>query len=318
MRAVETIQPLLQNMAVRKSTEICFGPFVVVMKDSKVLKGFRPTGLALEFTSKSRRISPLYRLDGRNLTEGFSRGVGDFYVHEEEIPCDVYTSGFFSREIDGKAMIPLDEVLLTIYRRFSAPRNIIEVLSELRAQLPPIEQSKKKGQNYLVQAAAERGFRTTMVFSYGRTMTIQMDWAPVVDIELSSPCSVSLGIIEFKPQRDRTLGKGRWIKPPIDIPGMLLREELAKVVAGPPINYFSTEGVAALIAEYPWAPISLLTKKELEEAKVQFIRERPELHNDLKALSKDMIEAGLYSEGTQQSSVKKTAAKLLEKIAKGV
>jgi hypothetical protein len=288
----------------------------VAVKDQRVLKGFESTGLALEISSERRAISRLYRLETRSMMGGFSRGVGDFYIDAKEIPCDVLTHGFFSQRVDGAELIPLDEVLLAIYRKYSAPRNAIELLEELRSKLPTVAATTKRWPNHLAPALAERGFRSEMVFPYGRTMTVEILWNPVQDIDRISPCSVRLGNVEFKPQPDRTLGKGRWTKPRSDIFGMILRGELTKIVKGSPINYFSEEGIAALVEKFRWKPISLLTRKELEAAKVQFIREHPELHTDLQGLAKAMIEGGLYSEGTQPSNVRKTAAKILAEMGK--
>ncbi len=297
----------------RIKREIYFGPFFIKVKDVRPLKGFTATGIALEVTSESHVVSPLY-LKIEDESEGFSRGAGDFYIHQNDLPCEAFTHGFFLHQVDGFTLVPLDDVLLAVYRSFSAPRPLMEILTDLRGMLPRKAVKPLKFANHLRPEAAQLGFRTEFVFPYGRTLRVDIDWVPPGDISSPSPCSVSVGPVEFTPLPDRTLGLGKWITGRYDRLGLVLREELANRFKGPPIKIFSDAGIKALVAKFPWRPITLLSKKELAQAKAQFVRDHPELHTNLSGMAKEMIKAGLYSEGTQPSSVKKTAAKILASL----
>lgn len=297
-----------------KDNSICFGPFIAERKSGGDFPRFRNTGVAMEFASTIGTTSTIYKRLWPDSPDVALFGLGDFFIHQSELPCEVRCFDYSTQAVAGGKLIPLEDALLSLYRKYAMARPLRFVLEELREKLGPAVPSKVPPPNLLLAQVAAAGFRTDHVFPYGRTLTVSIKWAPIADIGQPSFCAVSLGYIEFKPERDRTLGKGAWMKPRVDILGMILRSDLASMVKGPPIKLFSPEGSAELIATFPWKPISLLTRKELDEAKVKFIHEHPELHNNLSGLAKALIQAGYYSEGSGRSLARKFALKVLQSV----
>jgi hypothetical protein len=298
--------------------EICFGPFIIAQKEAVQFDGFDFTGLALEFTSADRFVSPIYELADRGMLTSFSSSLAKFFIHQNHLPCDVPTIGYFRRRVSTGLLIPLDEILLAVHRNFSSSRSPKLLIGELRALLPLKAFEQSLAQNLLNEVLSQAGFRTTIHSNHGRTLSLHLEWVPVPDIGVPSRCSVSMGFIEFKPQPDRTLGKGKWMKPRVDLLGNVFRSELGKICSGAPSEYLSSEGAKVLIERFAWKPISLLKRKQLEEAKIAFIRSHPNMHGDLSGLAKAMIEMGLYSEGTDRSRVRKFATKALRELGVGL
>lgn len=305
-------------MAMAAAREICFGPFIVRHEFVRHFEGMKSTGLGLEFTTSERLVSPLYEQADRSMVTSYSSGIGKFFIHQDYLPCDLPSVGYFRRRMTDGLLIPLDEVLLAVHRQFSSSRSPSLAIRELRELLDPSNPERAPVENLLNESIARAGFRTTVRSHYGRTISIHVEWVPPCDAGRLSRCSVSMGFIEFKPQPDRTLGKGKWIKPRVDLLGLVFRSELAKISTGSPFEYLSPEGAKQLVEEFAWKPISLLKRKELQEAKIDFIRKHPVMHQDLSGLAKAMIEVGLFSEGTDRSRVKRYAMKALKELGLGL
>lgn len=294
------------------SNQICFGPFLIPHAGDHQWGKCTATGSALEFVTTARKVAPIYKRSGPELGDEFLSSFSEFCIRSSDLPCDVLSHGRISEGKDGELMIELEDVLLAIHRSYPGSRPVREVVEEFRARIPGLAGDLPESR--LRQDLVQAGFRSAYVFSYGRTLTVNMGWTPRTDIGKRSPCTVGMGYVEFRPRPDRTLGQGRWIQPRFDILGMVFRSELRKIAKGPPISFFSQQGIEALVAQYPWKPIALLNRKQLQEAKVSFIRQRPELHSDLSALAKAMIQEGLYSEGTDRCVAKKFARKVLDDL----
>lgn len=296
-----------------KDNLIFFGPFIAKAQTrGGYLPTFENTGIAMEFAAAEvARVATIYRRMWPDSDDVALFGFSDFFIHQADLPCDVRAYGYSMKEVPDGVLIPLEDVLASLYQKYRNARPLRQVLEELREKLGPAHPSAPPPPNLLKPELAALGFRVERVFPYGRKLSVSLEWAPVADINQPSFCSVGMGFIEFVPERDRTLGKGKWIKPRADILGLNLRTELIHMFRGAPITIFSPQGVANLIDEFPWKPISLLTRKELDEAKTNFIRQHPELHNNLNELAKQLIAQGFYSEGSDRYVAKKYILKVL-------
>ena len=242
----------------------------------------------------------------------------DFCVQLNQIPFRLSpASEITEKDSEIGVLVSVDAVLCSLYIKHEVKRPITSVLQELRNDLPLNHCSYPRvenGSQMVKPDLGELGFEVVGFFPYGRTITVQFGWVFPQD-RRDSNCKLCLyaGSIEFKPKPDRTLGKGAW-RPPLEVTvSYLLADWLeAKGKNG----VLSEVGVKSTLDNFKWTRVSLLTNQEAKQARIDFVREHPELHGNHHALAKALIEAELYSDTAQIYAVKKQVPKLIQ-VASG-
>lgn len=296
--------------------EICFGPFVSKTHGpARDLEQFAPAGLAIEFSTPSGGYTMhLHHNDDSDPTSlRWNSGIGRFYVHHSDLSREVGYSLMFRRMVKGQMLLPLHDVLLPLYRKFPFQTPLTELLTEIRGHYGNPYKFDVHDPNLLNEKASALGFRSNMIFNYGRKIHVDLEWAPLVDRDKPSPLSVPLLHVEFVPGPGRTLGPGKWsskLRSGRDHLGLYMQPALKKL-GNPPIKLFSPEGIEKLMAQFEWTPASLLPRAELDEARRTYIAARPELWQDVTALAKGLIAEGLYSKTTDLSTLKRRLKTLL-------
>jgi hypothetical protein len=214
-------------------------------------------------------------------------------------------------------MIRLDDVLLSFYRKYPQARSLRTILEEIRAHLNIREEEKGRhwDKNALRPEIASQGYRVSKMPAYGRALDLEFAWFPPQDADApDSSISVSLACAEFRASADRTLGMGKWRQPRRDLLGMILREELIRKHGPLPGDLLSPEGMASLIEAFPWSSLTLMTSKQARAARLEFLRNHPELWADHKALATALVNAGLYLKTTDVYHIRRSIPKLLSAL----
>jgi hypothetical protein len=193
-------------------------------------------------------------------------------------------------------------------------RTITSLLQELRNDLPLNHCSYPRienGSQMIREDLGNLGFEVVGFFPYGRTITVQFGWVFPQD-RRDSNCKLCLyaGSIEFKPRPDRTLGKGAW-RPPLEVTVSYLLADWLESMGKP--GMLSEMGVKAAVDNFKWTRVSLLTNTEAAKARIDFVRDHPELHNNHQSLAKALKDAELYSDTMEIYAIKKQVLKLIEK-----
>jgi len=238
-----------------------------------------------------------------------------FFVQFDQVPFRL-TPASEIREKDSTigALVSLDAVLCSLYIKHEVKRPIISLLQELRNDLPLNHCSYPRienGTQMIQEDLGNLGFEVVGFFSFGRTITVQFGWVFPQD-RRDSNCKLCLyaGSIEFKPRPDRTLGKGAW-RPPLEVSVSYLLADWLELMGKP--GMLSEMGVQAAVDNFKWTRVSLLTNTEAAKARIDFVRDHPELHNNHQSLAKALKEAELYSDTMEIYAIKKQVLKLIEK-----
>jgi hypothetical protein len=238
----------------------------------------------------------------------------DFCVQLSQIPFRL-TPASEIREKDSAigVLATLDAVLCSLYIKHEVKRPITSLLQELRKDLPLNHCSYPRlenGAGMVKSDLAELGFEVVGFFPYGRTITVQFGWVfPQDRQDTNSKLCVYAGSIEFKPRPDRTLGKGEW-RPPLEVTVSYHLADWLETKGKPGV--LSEAGIEATVNSFKWTRVSLLTNQEAKQARIDFVREHPELHQNHHALAKALIKAELYSDTTQTSAVKKQVPRMIQ------
>jgi hypothetical protein len=297
--------------------EICFGPFIVKSRaPAHKPTGLVPANLAIEFSTEYGGYSMdlYYKHDHSDgFMQHWHEGIRDFYIHHSQLCREVTYSLRFSRNIDGHLFLPLEAVLLPLYRKFRFHTHVLPLLAELREAFGNPLEFPWRHQNLLNEKATALGYRSTRLFDFGRKLDLSLEWAPLIDHGKPSSVSVSLSHIVFTPGPGRTLGSGKWAefrKDSGDHIELLLRPAVKKI-GDPPIKLISPKGVEKLMADFKWTPASLLPRAELAIARKEFLLSHRDLWSDVTALAKALIAEGLYPRAHDLSPLKRRLRTLL-------
>jgi len=241
----------------------------------------------------------------------------DFYVSVDEIPFKLLPAADTQMESPAVgSLVSLEAMLCSLYVKHEVARPIASALEELRQHLPInhcFYPRRDDGAKLVRPALAKAGFEVTEFFSYGRTLSVKFGWAYPQDRQnTKARLNVYAGTIEFKPRPDRTLGQGRWIIPIETIVGYLLTQMLETSGAA---GLFSETGMETALDSFNWTQVSLLTAQEAKLARIDFVRNHPEMHNSHQAMAKALKRAGLYSDAADIYAIKKQVPRLIQKAA---
>jgi hypothetical protein len=87
---------------------------------------------------------------------------------------------------------------------------------------------------------------------------------------------------------------------------------LKKMCHGNPIELLNDEGKEVALANFKWTKVSLLTPKELKQARIEFVLLHPDLHQNPRALAKAMKKEELYSSTAEIYAITKQIPRLIE------
>src|SRR5436190_14352428 len=296
--------------------QIVLGPFLSRNTPQKNFAGFKALGVNLEFAATNHGANlPLYQ----KIKDYPSTGPGNYFIPAHHIFWKIVYRPFFSHQVDGMLLLPLDEVLLSIFDNFKSPRDVRSILTELRDFVElseKFEHNKWHGQKLLKDEIASQGLRITDYFAYGRGQHISLRWVPPQDLEKeASPLGVSLGLFELLAQPDGEFSPGKWrnFRTNNNL-GFLIRKELGRVMKLPPISLLTEEGLEIAKKEFKWQPVHFMTPKELKVARLDFIKNHPDLWTDHKTLAKALQEAKLYQKETDLGHIRRSIPKFLQEV----
>jgi len=299
-------------------SQIVFGPFFSRTATSKTFAGFKALGVNLEFASNSHSANlPLYERENPFTLAG----PGNYFIPANKITWKIVYRPFFSVQVDGVLMLPLDEVLLSVFNTFTSPRDLRTILTEFREYLEPAKKSEPNrwyGRKLIIDKAEKEGIRLIEVFAYGRSQHLSFRWVPPQDAEQEeSPLAISIGGFELWAQPDGEFSQGKWRKFRTNSHiGALLRKELGSILKLPPITLLTEEGLEVAKKEFNWQPVHLMTPKELKAARIEFVKSHSDLWSDHKTLAKALQEARLYQKETDLGHIRRSIPKFLEEAQK--
>jgi len=306
-------------MAVMASVFI--GPFMVVNGESGLVASpFKHTGYSIElsgdtFTANIR----VYRC--WNWWQPQAVGFEDFYVEAGAVPFSVtLRQGAEAESTSAGNFIPMQAMLASLYLNHEVLRPIVVFLQEFLQYLPInfcLEKRRDDGVNLIKPALAKAGFEVIGFFLYGRTISVQFGWvAPQDRANHDSRVNLYAAMVKYKPTPERALGSAHWIIPSPASIGNLLTRLVIEISRKEPVGLLSEAGKEAVLANFKWTRVSLLTAAEVKQARVEFVREHPELHYDPDALAKALKKAELYSDTAQMQAIKKQVPRLIQKAGR--
>ena len=252
------------------------------------------------------------------LREPWDKGPASFFdylVRGEDL-----TWGVTYRPSDGitseaGTFLPLDCVLCALYRKHEVMRPLPSFLAELRDCLPlrsGLDKRRRDGAALAAPELREAGFEVTGFFVYGSSISVDLGWVfPQDRNQPDNPLCIHAASIGFRPTPARTLGRGKW-SIPLDTTLMsLLGKQLRALLRGSPERWLSAKGVEATLSEFKWTKATLLTREQLVAARIEFVRQHPELHDQARELARALLKEGYWSDTTQLCVITKQVPGLI-------
>jgi hypothetical protein len=299
---------------------ISLGPFITPTGTSGIKeRAFEDTGHCVEFGGDVvRGYLPLFlKLDR---WQGETVEFRDYYVALEDLPFEVDCLNMDIAGFPPHQFVRLECVLVTLYAqndvRLPLPRFLEDFANCLQLN-HGFQGRMVKGAEMMRADLAEAGFEVVSVFCNGRTLNVDFGWVLPQDRRRPDArrCFVA-GLADFRPGPNRLLNQGRWLAPRKTMLTSVLEPGLRKLAGKSPIEALSAMGQVAALERFKWTKVSLLSVKELRRARIEFVRNHPQLQQDLKAMAKEMQQDGLYTDIADLHAIVRQLPKLL--IAAGV
>ena len=203
--------------------------------------------LQLEWASadKANQIPVFINRRGRTHATGPLR-LEHLVFPRNLLPLDLECSSYQVLHTPISVFLPLEALLVELYRRFDVGRSILQVLTEL-ASLVPLESPTRRpvsGEGLLVAAAESAGFRLNTVISDGIRLYPEICWQVPGHATRFHAC-----LCVFEGDQKTGLGQGIWQPPGLIGVAPLLAYELHRVAPGAPRAVFSATGWAQLQSE---------------------------------------------------------------------
>jgi hypothetical protein len=277
---------------------------------------FEHTGISLELSGDKFAIntavySQIFRWQPGRIQ------FGDLFVSADEVPFKFLplVRQLQEHSTGSGKMVALDAVVASLYLNHDVKRPLLSFLAEVRKELPVNHCYYPRianGAAMVGPALAKLGFEVIQFATYGRTLTVQFGWVAPQDREnAKAGLNVYAGMVEFKPQPDRTLRKGKWLSPAEASVSNLLSLMLESTDQN---HLLSELGVKAAVDNFKWTRVSTMTNREAKQARIDFVREHPELHGDHQALARALKKAELYSDTMEIYAIKKQLPRLIRKV----
>jgi len=247
--------------------------------------------------------------------------LSDYYVPVDHLPFTVAYRPIDVANLETGMFLRLETVLASLYRKHDVARPLTSLLTEMRDCLPIqdfVWKRRTDGASLVSPVLRAAGFEITNLFCYGTGLTVSFGWVFPQDRSNSvSKAMIHAAAVEFRPRPNRTLGPGKWGMP-LDTSLMyLMGKQLVSLVRRKPERCLSEKGVEVALQEFKWTKVSLLTREELTRARLEFIREHPELHDKPREMARALLAAELWSDTTQLSVVTKQVPKLILQTTNG-
>ena len=92
----------------------------------------------------------------------------------------------------------------------------------------------------------------------------------------------------------------------------LLFQKLCSLFQGDPQNWLTLAGHQTALSHYKWTKVNLMTRAELKQARLEFVRQNPHLHSQPRELARALREAELYAEHTELGAIVRQLPRMLE------
>lgn len=275
--------------------------------------GVKRTGWALELAGDAFAASmTVFRSANR---DGKSLHLSDYLVATAQVPFRVDYQRSNIPTLDNPNLLELETVLTSLYRHHQVSKPLETLLHELCETLPFKEWERRRvvdDGKLLAPAAAAAGFEIVDFWQYGSGLNISIAWAcPVLAQNRVGKFYYYATTAEFRPL-NHTLGKGRWVLPSETIFAHLLGRKLRSLRRGDPADWLSEAGHQAALKHFKWRKTTLLTRRELKQARIDFVRQHPELHKQPRELARALKAAELYNEHTELGAIVKQLPRMLE------
>jgi hypothetical protein len=239
--------------------------------------------------------------------------LGDLCVCVDQIPFSLTPiSKTQQKDSPIGKIVSLDAALCSLYIKHEVKRPITSLLAEFRDHLPTNHcyyPRIENGSKMMNPVLADAGFEVIHFFPYGRTLSVLFGWVYPQDRQnLNAKINVYAGTIVYKPRPDRTLGKGQWLFPAEATVSYLFTDMLESKGQK---EVLSEPGIKVAVENFKWTRVSLLSNQEAKQARIDFVRAHPELHNNHHALARALKEAELYSDTAQIYAIKKQVPRLI-------
>jgi hypothetical protein len=158
-----------------------------------------------------------------------------------ELPFDLACSQYQVVESPLGTYLPLESLLVGLYRKYEPARCIFSVLSELASLLPLHNSVLLPDAGLLVPQAELREFRLNTLILERGCLYAEIGWRPANEIYL-----FHTSICAFRATRDGGIDAGHW-KPPVLVGvAELLANKLRQLVPGAPETLFTSLGRSLL------------------------------------------------------------------------
>ncbi|HTB63602.1 MAG TPA: hypothetical protein VK737_08435 [Opitutales bacterium] len=240
------------------------------------------------------------------------RTLTELLIPGENLPAEFYYFPFFSVQTQTGIFVPLESFLVGLYRQYDVRRSILSVLADLH-EMVEFTSTKIPQPGLLIPEVENLGFYVTSIHSYGRRLSIDVDWMPAKSRSGVQPnLIIGSSAIDFRPMPDGTLGNGKWVQVKNCFMCVLLDKELRKIGVGAPLNLFTTSGQAKLLTQFEWTLLAKMNNKQARSARIEFLKQNLSLIEDHHDLAKAMQKAGLYSDSTTIWQIAKFLPSLID------
>jgi hypothetical protein len=239
----------------------------------------------------------------------------DFLVRANALPWGVSYPPSDELKTAAGTFLSLDCALTSLYREHDVIRPLTALLAEFRDCLTLQEDDhlrRKDGAGLVAPKVCEAGFQVGSFFVYGAGLTVNFVWVYPQDRDRPDcPLCIHAASIEFRPTPARTLGRGKWLMPMGTTVMYLLGKQLRSLLRGSPERCLSAKGVEAALSEFKWTKATMLTREQLVAARMEFVRQHPESHDQPRELARVLLKAGYWSDTTQLCVITKQVPGLI-------
>ena len=225
------------------TSSFSIGPFFTRLQQETSDRGLvAPLGAQIEWASPETAAQiPVFQLrctDGREQLT-LERVV----VESRQIPFEAECSRCDLIETSSGTFVPLESLLVGLYRRHSVCRSIFHVLTEFGALAPLEHPGRPLSANLglLIPEAEHQGFVLSTVVADERAVYAELGWRPSQQDYVFHTC-----ICAFNRTSIATLGAGQWTPAGKVGVGQLLAQELRRGFPGPPSGLLTEAGLERL------------------------------------------------------------------------
>jgi hypothetical protein len=299
------------------SKSFLLGPFVVSHSQLDLCgEGVDATGYALQFsTENDHYIVPIFKKES-----SFSKlpTTLDFLFQESSPPpVSVYYSPSLAKRTSKGQFIGITYLIAALYEEFAPATPLHELLDQFstHCQFQCLSPYDAPRCDILKESLWRLGYAVGRLDSDGDSVRLDLCWIPKVARDNNTLTqNISAGVFQFRPRHDGTLGKGSC--PELWEVSIQLRlfEGIRAAGMRHPIDSLSENGIEQCLSVFEWQPKHRMTRAELHEKRLQFVKNNASLWTDPKALSISLKQEGLYSAYTSETQIAKTVKAMIAKL----